>query len=100
VKPDQSLSLGLVDGRNIWINNFENSVSIAKKAVEKLGADRVMIAPSCSLIHVPLDLANESDLDLELKSRLVFATQKLADLGSPHTQRHPKALGRDFCPFC
>ncbi|MES2961833.1 MAG: 5-methyltetrahydropteroyltriglutamate--homocysteine S-methyltransferase [Pseudomonadota bacterium] len=80
VKADQSLSLGLIDGRNIWINNLENSVSIAKKAVEKLGKDRVIVAPSCSLIHTPVDLANETALDAELKSWLTFATQKLDEL--------------------
>ncbi len=80
VKPDQSLSLGLVDGRNIWINNFENSISLAKKAVEKLGKDRVIIAPSCSLLHTPVDLANETELDAELKSWLAFATQKLSEI--------------------
>ncbi len=79
-KPDQSLSLGLVDGRNIWINNFENSISLAKKAVEKLGKDRVVIAPSCSLLHTPVDLAAESELDAELKSWLSFATQKLSEI--------------------
>ena len=80
VKADQSLSLGLVDGRNIWINNLEDSVSIAKKAVEKLGKDRVIVAPSCSLIHTPVDLASEDKLDAELKSWLSFATQKLSEL--------------------
>lgn len=80
VKADQSLSLGLIDGRNIWVNNFENSISIAKKAVEKLGKDRVIIAPSCSLIHTPVDLANETELDSELKTWLAFATQKLTEI--------------------
>ncbi len=80
VKPGQSLSLGLVDGRNIWINNFENSVSVAKKAVEKLGANRVIISPSCSLLHTPVDLTAEDKLDAELKSWLSFATQKLSEI--------------------
>lgn len=80
VKPNQSLSLGLVDGRNIWINNLENSISIAEKAVEKLGSDRVIIAPSCQLLHVPVDLNSEKALDAELKTWLVFATQKLAEI--------------------
>ena len=82
VKPNQSLSIGLVDGRNIWINNFENSISIAKKAIATLGQDRVIIAPSCSLIHVPVDLASESVLDSELKSWLSFATQKLDEIAT------------------
>ncbi|MBM3579407.1 MAG: 5-methyltetrahydropteroyltriglutamate--homocysteine S-methyltransferase [Alphaproteobacteria bacterium] len=80
VKPDQSLSLGLVDGRNIWINNLENSVALAKKAAAKLGHKRVIVSPSCSLIHTPVDLANETNLDSQLKSWLSFATQKLGEL--------------------
>jgi 5-methyltetrahydropteroyltriglutamate--homocysteine methyltransferase len=82
VKPSQSLSLGVVDGRNIWINNLENSISLAKKAVEKLGKDRVIVAPSCSLIHTPVDLAFEDKLDSELKSWLAFATQKLSEIST------------------
>ena len=80
IKADQSLSLGLVDGRNIWINNFENSLNAAKKAVAKLGQNRVIISSSCSLIHTPVDLANETVLDAELKSWLSFATQKLDEI--------------------
>jgi 5-methyltetrahydropteroyltriglutamate--homocysteine methyltransferase len=80
VKPNQSLSLGLVDGRNIWINNLEKSIATAKTVVDRLGADRVIIAPSCQLLHVPVDLNSETALDEELKSWLVFATQKLDEL--------------------
>ncbi len=80
IKADQSLSLGLVDGRNIWINNFENSLNAAKKAVTKLGQNRVIISSSCSLIHTPVDLVNETALDAELKSWLSFATQKLDEI--------------------
>lgn len=80
VKEGQTLSLGLVNGRNIWINNFENSINTAKKAVAKLGFDRVIIAPSCQLLHVPVDLNNETALDAELKTWLAFATQKLDEL--------------------
>jgi 5-methyltetrahydropteroyltriglutamate--homocysteine methyltransferase len=80
VKPHQSLSLGLVDGRNIWINNLENSISVAKKAVEKLGENRVIIAPSCQLLHSPVDLDIEDKLDAEIKSWLAFAKQKLDEI--------------------
>jgi 5-methyltetrahydropteroyltriglutamate--homocysteine methyltransferase len=80
VKENQVLSLGVIDGRNIWINNFENSISLAKKAIAKLGANRVVVAPSCSLIHTPVDLAAEDKLDAELKSWLAFATQKLSEI--------------------
>jgi 5-methyltetrahydropteroyltriglutamate--homocysteine methyltransferase len=55
------LSLGVVDGRNVWKNDFEQSLATIQKAKEKLGADRVWIAPSCSLIHSPCDLKSESN---------------------------------------
>ncbi len=80
VKPGQSLSLGLVDGRNIWINNFENSIAVVKKAIAALGKDRVIVAPSSSLLHTPVDLAAEDKLDSEIKSWLSFATQKLSEI--------------------
>ncbi|MAZ80543.1 MAG: 5-methyltetrahydropteroyltriglutamate--homocysteine S-methyltransferase [Rickettsiales bacterium] len=80
IKDNQYLSLGVVNGRNIWINDFEKSISLVNKAIEKLGKDRVIIAPSCSLLHCPVDLDNESDLDNELKSWMSFAKQKLNEI--------------------
>jgi 5-methyltetrahydropteroyltriglutamate--homocysteine methyltransferase len=50
------LSLGVVDGRNIWKNDFKKSVTLIQKAIDALGTDRIFIAPSCSLIHSPCDL--------------------------------------------
>ncbi len=78
-----SLSLGLIDGRNIWKNDFETSMSFIKKAVEKIGSERVMIAPSCSLLHSPCDLdleTNEETLLPEIKQWLAFAKQKLDEV--------------------
>lgn len=80
VKPNQTLSIGVIDGRNIWINNLENSAQLAQKAVAKLGKARVIVAPSCSLIHSPVDLNSEVALDEELKTWLSFATQKLTEI--------------------
>ncbi|MEB0263707.1 MULTISPECIES: 5-methyltetrahydropteroyltriglutamate--homocysteine S-methyltransferase [unclassified Mucilaginibacter] len=77
------LSLGVVDGRNIWKNNFEASLAIIQKAKEKLGDDRVWIAPSCSLIHSPVDLRNEHNpekLTPEIKQWLAFARQKVTEI--------------------
>jgi len=77
------LSLGLVDGRNIWKNDFENSLNIIKKASEKLGPERIWISPSCSLIHSPVDLnneTNEKNLSTEIKQWLAFAKQKIAEV--------------------
>ncbi len=82
--PEQmSVSLGLVDGRNIWINNLENSVEIIRHVAEKLGPSRVLLAPSCSLIHVPCDLDLETDAHTllpEIKKWMAFAKQKLREV--------------------
>jgi 5-methyltetrahydropteroyltriglutamate--homocysteine methyltransferase len=65
IKNNQTLSLGLVDGRNIWINNLEQSIEIVKKALAVLGENRIIISSSCSLLHCPISLANETSLDFE-----------------------------------
>jgi len=56
-----SLSLGVVDGRNIWKNDFQASLALIGRAVGKLGPERVMLAPSCSLLHCPCDLSAETN---------------------------------------
>ncbi|MGE8432462.1 5-methyltetrahydropteroyltriglutamate--homocysteine S-methyltransferase [Chryseobacterium joostei] len=75
-----SLSLGLVDGRNIWKNDFEKSLAFINKTVEKLGSERVLIAPSCSLLHSPCDLDFETNLNPEIKNWLAFAKQKVKEV--------------------
>ena len=79
---DKVLSLGLVDGRNIWKNDLNASLSIVEKAVKKLGSDKVFVAGSCSLLHTPVDLANETKLDGEIKSWMAMATQKLGEIAA------------------
>ncbi|TLV01520.1 5-methyltetrahydropteroyltriglutamate--homocysteine S-methyltransferase [Dyadobacter luticola] len=79
--PDQLiLSLGVVDGRNVWKNDYEKSLSLINKAVEKLGADRVILAPSCSLLHSPIDLELETEIDPEIRNWMAFAKQKLHEV--------------------
>jgi 5-methyltetrahydropteroyltriglutamate--homocysteine methyltransferase len=94
-----ALSLGLVDGRNIWKNDFDTSLSLIKAATDKIGSDRVMISPSCSLIHSPCDLdleTNEAVLSAEIKQWLSFARQKvdevlvLKELALNHENAIPK----------
>jgi 5-methyltetrahydropteroyltriglutamate--homocysteine methyltransferase len=78
-----SLSLGVVDGRNIWKNDFKKSVTLIQKAVDALGTERILIAPSCSLIHSPCDLdleTNEETLTPEIKQWLAFAKQKIEEV--------------------
>jgi 5-methyltetrahydropteroyltriglutamate--homocysteine methyltransferase len=82
LQPNKLLSLGIVDGRNIWKNDFKESLKIIQKAVDKFGNDRIMIAPSCSLVHVPCDLDSEvgpNKLDI-IKPWLAFAKQKIREI--------------------
>lgn len=79
--PDNlTLSVGVVDGRNIWKNDFEHSCAFVQKARQKLGDDRVLVAPSCSLLHTPVSLRHESSLDAEIKGWLAFAEEKLVEV--------------------
>jgi 5-methyltetrahydropteroyltriglutamate--homocysteine methyltransferase len=75
-----SLSLGVVDGRNIWRADLAELHSRLAPVVAALGSDRVQVAPSCSLLHVPVDVGREEGLDPELASWLSFATQRLAEV--------------------
>jgi 5-methyltetrahydropteroyltriglutamate--homocysteine methyltransferase len=75
-----SLSLGIVDGRNIWRTDLDRVLSTLERAAERLGPDRVLVAPSCSLLHSPLDLDLEPGLDPELRSWLAFASQKVQEV--------------------
>ncbi|WP_419780764.1 5-methyltetrahydropteroyltriglutamate--homocysteine S-methyltransferase [Maridesulfovibrio sp.] len=74
------LSLGVVDGRNIWRADLDSAVASVKTAVTVLGDERVLVAPSCSLLHVPFDLELETKLDSEIKSWMAFARQKCAEI--------------------
>ncbi|MHC6216804.1 5-methyltetrahydropteroyltriglutamate--homocysteine S-methyltransferase [Stenotrophomonas acidaminiphila] len=74
------LSLGLVDGRNIWRNPLDNALILARYARGHRGDDPLWLAPSCSLLHCPVDLALEKKLDAELRGWLAFSRQKLEEL--------------------
>lgn len=89
-----TLSLGVVNGRNIWKNDFEKSLSLIRKALQHVGQERVMVSASCSLLHTPFDLDLETDESIlpgAIKNWLAFAKQKaeevvrLAGLASPNT---------------
>ena len=73
------LSLGVINGRNIWKTDLTALLDWLEPLAERLG-ERLWIAPSCSLLHVPVDLAQEEKLDVEVKSWLAFALQKLDEL--------------------
>jgi len=75
-----TLSLGVVDGRNIWRADFDRALALLSIAFDRLGPDRLQIAPSCSLLHAPIDLEAEDALDPKLKSWMAFAKQKLEEV--------------------
>jgi 5-methyltetrahydropteroyltriglutamate--homocysteine methyltransferase len=77
-----TLSLGVVDGRNVWRNDLDASLKLLRRAAGKVGAERLCVAPSCSLLHTPVDLAQETDLDPQVKRWLAFAMQKLEELSA------------------
>ncbi|RCK62558.1 5-methyltetrahydropteroyltriglutamate--homocysteine methyltransferase [Candida viswanathii] len=80
LKNGQSLSAGVVDGRNIWKTDFAKASAVVQKAIEKVGKDKVVVATSSSLLHTPVDLESESKLDPVIKDWFSFATQKLGEV--------------------
>ncbi|MFJ3590602.1 5-methyltetrahydropteroyltriglutamate--homocysteine S-methyltransferase [Streptomyces sp. NPDC090231] len=76
--PGKRLVAGVVNGRNIWINDYEKSLSTLATLLGL--ADRVDVAASCSLLHVPLDTAPERDIDPQILRWLAFAEQKTAEI--------------------
>ncbi|WP_342050378.1 MULTISPECIES: 5-methyltetrahydropteroyltriglutamate--homocysteine S-methyltransferase [unclassified Cupriavidus] len=80
VLPAQAvLSAGIIDGRNIWRTDLRAALARLRPLHDALG-DRLWLAPSCSLLHVPVSLETETRLDPELRSWLAFATEKLDEL--------------------
>jgi 5-methyltetrahydropteroyltriglutamate--homocysteine methyltransferase len=78
--PATRLSAGVVDGRNVWATDTDRALDRLDRIVDAIGTDRLTIAPSCSLLHVPYSAARELGLDEELRSWLAFGDEKLAEL--------------------
>lgn len=76
----KTLSLGVIDGRNIWRGDLVAIIDQLQPVVEQRGTQNIEIAPSCSLLHVPIDLELETGLDEDLKSWLAFAAQKCGEI--------------------
>lgn len=81
-RPGLVLSLGVIDGRNVWRADLPKLLDALEPFVRKRGTDHIEIAPSCSLLHVPIDLAQETQLDPDVKSWLAFAVQKMEELST------------------
>lgn len=75
---DKVLFAGLVNGKNIWKCNYGKTLELLQKLKEK--ASQVVISTSCSLLHVPYTLDNESNLDEDVKKHFAFAVEKLKEL--------------------
>ncbi|ARI77893.1 5-methyltetrahydropteroyltriglutamate--homocysteine S-methyltransferase [Halobacillus mangrovi] len=75
---DKTLAVGLINGRNIWRTDLENKLSQIEEILSE--TQRLIVQPSCSLLHVPVTVETEQDLDPILKNGLAFADQKLAEL--------------------
>ena len=73
------LSVGLVNGRNVWRCELESVLAQLQPALERFG-DNLWVSSSCSLLHSPVDLEREDKLDPELKSWLAFAVQKCGEI--------------------
>lgn len=83
VPEKMSLSIGIIDGRNIWKDDYRKSLGFVEKALGYLGEKRLMIAPSCSLLHTPCDLdleKNNTALTSDIKNWMAFAKQKLSEV--------------------
>ena len=78
--PNQTLSAGVVDGRNIWKTNLKKAIELVELVIQKLGKDRVIVASSSSLLHTPHTLASEKNLDPEVRDWFSFASEKAVEL--------------------
>ncbi|NLR61317.1 5-methyltetrahydropteroyltriglutamate--homocysteine S-methyltransferase [Chitinophaga polysaccharea] len=77
---DKWLSLGVVDGRNIWKNDYTQSLTLIEKAVNKIGTERLLLGTSCSLLHVPYNLDLETAMEPGIRQWMAFAQQKVSEV--------------------
>jgi 5-methyltetrahydropteroyltriglutamate--homocysteine methyltransferase len=76
----KTLVAGVVDGRNVWINDLDRSLATLRDLRAAVGDQRVIVSTSCSLLHTPIELTQERRLDAELMSWLAFANQKVDEV--------------------
>ena len=88
------LSLGLLDGRNVWIADLDAALERIDAARAALGTDRLTIAPSCSLLHLPYEAARETHIEPDVRGWLAFAAERVAELRTlgAATSAEPVAL--------
>jgi 5-methyltetrahydropteroyltriglutamate--homocysteine methyltransferase len=74
------LAAGVVDGRNVWRADLDAALTLLEDVADMVRPERILVTPSCSLLHVPYDATRETSLDPELRGWLAFAEQKLAEV--------------------
>jgi 5-methyltetrahydropteroyltriglutamate--homocysteine methyltransferase len=77
---DKKLLVGIVDGRNIWLNNIDKSVETLQEISKVIPKDRLRVGTSSSLLHTPYSLKYEEKMDSEIKSWLAYAVEKLDEV--------------------
>lgn len=80
--PKMFLSAGIIDGHNIWRCDLRKTIDFVGDIAEAIGPERLIVAPSCSLMHVPLDVDAETSMNPEVKSLLSFAKQKIEEIAT------------------
>ena len=88
---DRFLFAGVVDGRNVWVNDLPSSLETLERIGDVVATDRLVVSSSCSLLHVPLDVMGEDGIGPEIRGWLAFANQKLDEIA---TLRHGLSAGR------
>jgi 5-methyltetrahydropteroyltriglutamate--homocysteine methyltransferase len=77
---DRSLVAGIVDGRNVWRTDLEATLRVLEEVTAFVPPERLLVGPSCSLLHVPYDAAREEGIEPEVRGWLAFAEQKLSEV--------------------
>ena len=79
-KSDKKLIAGVIDGRNIWKNNIDNTLSLLEKIAKTINKENILISSSCSLLHTPFTLRYEEKMDSNIKNWLSYAVEKLDEV--------------------
>ncbi|MEO1959311.1 MAG: 5-methyltetrahydropteroyltriglutamate--homocysteine S-methyltransferase [Nautiliaceae bacterium] len=80
VDAGKEVGIGIVNGRNVWVNDIEKSAAFVKGLTEAVDSDKVHIGSSCSLLHVPYTLKYETKMDEDIKSWISYALEKLDEI--------------------
>ncbi|WP_457561017.1 5-methyltetrahydropteroyltriglutamate--homocysteine S-methyltransferase [Caminibacter sp.] len=80
VDAGKEVGIGIVNGRNVWVNDIEKSAEFIKGLTEAVDSEKVHIGSSCSLLHVPYTLKYETKMDEDIKSWISYALEKLDEI--------------------